>query len=352
MAGPHNRNFISPWLDAKRREDGTWSLPEYPCEIRNVAPDDPRNKRWIPGEYQDGIDNATDTSMTQTWSGQKLWDGDQQPLDWDVDLPANVRRLAVVPHMPNQPMKEYFARLKALEPRHFSDRHFDDIFRNLPDDWVTMRRCILWAESFGIHTQTNPAEWAGQEKELLPAVYTTPRPNTVTICVGVLGSSEEETSERTNLTEYDYLEFLFAKDQEGRIIQVYSYPPSGACRNIFSTYSFIPPMGTTSITPFACFKLRGVWQGDSLEWDPRIKNEDMQWFTEMSPQLRNALVNKKNIDVNLEPCSSRRQDTRKTNPVLWPDNSWQGNVAKARMWDELQKTPPGNYGSCSPTANR
>lgn len=25
-------------------------------------------------------------------------------------------------------------------------------------------------------------------------------------------------------------------------------------------------------------------------------------------------------------------------PVLWPENSWEGNAAKARLWDELHKS--------------
>ncbi|CAE8702963.1 unnamed protein product, partial [Polarella glacialis] len=49
---------VSPWVDAKQDEEGKWHLPEYPCEIRGLAPDDPKNQSWRPGEYQPGVDNV------------------------------------------------------------------------------------------------------------------------------------------------------------------------------------------------------------------------------------------------------------------------------------------------------
>merc|ERR1711924_111878 len=86
--------------------------------------------------------------------------------------------------------------------------------------------------------------------------------------------------------EYDYLEFLYARDQDERVIQIRPFTSCGIMRHRFSTYSFVPPRGTTSITPYASFKIRGVWKGASIEWNAKIPNEDMDWFTDMSPEMR------------------------------------------------------------------
>merc|ERR1719287_42536 len=107
-------------------------------------------------------------------------------------------------------MKEMFARMKAVEPRSFEDRHFDDIFRDLPSRWRTMSRQVAWAEGFGVHTEDEPAEWRGLEEWLTPAVYVTPRPDTVTICVGALGAEAEHRFHDVLSTmepgaEYDFL---------------------------------------------------------------------------------------------------------------------------------------------------
>merc|ERR1740121_3247809 len=159
-------------------------------------------------------------------------------------------------------------------------------------EWPALLRQARHAESFGIHTEEAPAEWEGQELELVPAVYATPRPDTVTLCVGVAGHdpSQGPPTEEIPGAEFDFLELLYAKDQEGKMIQVLPFPSYGFQPVTFRTFSFVPPKGTTSITPFACFKIRGVWTGPSIEWDPEIGSDEMKWFTDMSPELRAELL--------------------------------------------------------------
>lgn len=278
---------VSPWMDAKQDEDGNWQLPEYPCEIRGLAPDDPKNVRWRPGEYQMGVDNVDrdENNAIRQWGGQKMWEGDRPPWEWNPKrLPPNLQALLKVPHMPGQPLKEMFARMKALEPREFEDKYFSEILRDLPEAWPRYLRRIKWAEGFGIHTEDSPAEWSGQEDALVPAAYLTPRKDTVTMCVGIKGSSSSSSSSirPSPGTEYDFLDFLYAKDQEGKLIQVMAFESSGMTPAVFWTYSFVPPIGTTSITPFASFRFRGVWKGMTIEWDPTVGSEDMRWFTDGS----------------------------------------------------------------------
>eukprot|EP00437_Effrenium_voratum_P050795 CAMPEP_0181540690 /NCGR_PEP_ID=MMETSP1110-20121109/77022_1 /TAXON_ID=174948 /ORGANISM="Symbiodinium sp., Strain CCMP421" /LENGTH=261 /DNA_ID=CAMNT_0023672351 /DNA_START=58 /DNA_END=840 /DNA_ORIENTATION=+ len=228
-----------------------------------------------------GVDNVD--SEAREWGGQKLWDGDLPPREWNPKrLPPNVQDLLQVPHMPGQPLKETFARMKALEPRLFEDRYFKDIFRDLPKDWRYLLQRISWAEKRGA------AAWAlaGQEDLLVPAVYHTPRPDTATICVGDSGPSPPLTPGY----EYDFLDLLYVKDQEGKVVQVVPWECCGISPAVFWTYSFKPPKGTTCLTPFAAFKLRGVWQGDAVEWDPDQGSEDMDWFTNMAPELRRELA--------------------------------------------------------------
>eukprot|EP00913_Durusdinium_trenchii_P002727 g2523.t1 len=151
-----------------------------------------------------------------------------------------------------------FARMKALEPRLFEDKHFNDIFRDLP-----------------------------KESLLVPAIYHTQRPDTATICVGVSSSNDSSPSTPPVLSsyEYDFLELL-RKDQEGKVVQVVPWESCGIKPAIFWTYSFQPPRGTTSLTPFAAFKLRGVWQGEAVErwtgsptWHP---NSEGNWLIQSS----------------------------------------------------------------------
>lgn len=337
-------DYVSPWIDATVGADGHWQLPQYPCEIKGLAPDDAKNKGWTPGSYQDGVDNTDrdEDNQVREWGGQKMWEGDRPPRDWNpAKYPENVQALLKVPHMPGQPVKEMFARMKALDPRPFQDKYFEEILRDMVPEWPALLRLTQYAEGFGVHTEEAPAEWAGQEDELVPAVYPTPRPATVTICVGIAGydSSLGPPTIEIPGTEYDYLEFLYAKDQEGKVIQILPFPNYGYTPATFHTYSFIPPKGTSSITPFACFKLRGVWSGRPIEWDPDVGSEEMQWFTDMEPELRLQLADKGKLQAKSKAqiAAIRYPKAEKALPKLWPENSWEGNAAKARVWDEMQR---------------
>lgn len=332
---------VSPWIDGTQDADGNWYLPEYQCEIKGLAGDDPKNRKWTPGEYEIGVDNVDvdpENNQVREWGGQKMWDGDEPPAEWDPKkYTANQQLLLQVPRLPGQPVKEMFARMKAIEPRLFEDKHFGEIRRNMLDTWPAMLRFSKYAESFGIHTEQEPAEWRGQEDELVPAVYPTARKDTVTLCVG-LGDFDENTPKvMIPGTEYDYLEFLYAKDQEGKVIQIMPFQNCGMNPAIFATYSFVPPKGTTQITPFACFKIRGAWQGLPIAWDASVGSEEMQWFTDMTPEMRLMFTEKDNLQgkSKAQVDSIQRPKTKKQQPVLWPENSWEGNAAKARMWDEM-----------------
>eukprot|EP00930_Biecheleria_cincta_P022704 TRINITY_DN16545_c1_g1_i1.p1 TRINITY_DN16545_c1_g1~~TRINITY_DN16545_c1_g1_i1.p1 ORF type:complete len:372 (+),score=70.51 TRINITY_DN16545_c1_g1_i1:39-1154(+) len=332
---------VSPWIDATKDEEGKWQLPKYPCEVRGLAPDDPKNVSWRPGEYAQGVDNTDHdkNNILREWGGQKMWEGERPPREWNSRrLPPHMQELLKVPHMPGQPMKEMFARMKALEPRLFTDKYFTEVKRNLPQAWPHLLRRIRWAESFGINTEANPAEWAGQEKQLVPAVYLTPRFDTVTVCVGTSGASSSSSKVIPGV-EYDYLELLYAKDQEGKLIQVVPFESCGMTPAVFWSYSFIPPKGTTSITPFASFKFRGVWKGDDIEWDSAVGSQDMDWFTNMDAETRRhmadpaLLEDRSKAEVDAVKVPKREKEV----PVLWPENSYQGNAAKARMWDQIPK---------------
>jgi len=321
--------FISPWHDAQHGDDGTLKLPRYPCEIAGLPENDKRRANWTPGEYDDGVDNkANDEGLM--WQGMKVFDDEKQKHEWERHLPSRAVRLLNIPHMPGQPMKEYFARLKAIEPRYFSDRHFEHILRDLPEGWERMIYETRWAETFGVHTEGSAAEWVGQEADCLPAAYCTARDEVVTICVGMADAADSVSI--PSVAEYDYLEYLYAKDQEGKVMQIRRYETFGILKNRFSTYSFVPPRGTASVTPFACFKIRGVWEGLTIEWDPSQRNEDMMWFTQMGPSLRSKLANvkklrgkvKAEVEAFLQQAASPEQSARD-----WPPNSFEGNAEKA-----------------------
>merc|ERR1712187_367641 len=162
---------------------------------------------------------------------------------------------------------------------------------------------------------------------------------TVTICVGVHGFDDTHDPGTMLIpgAEYDYLEFLYAKDQEDKLITIMPFDNTGIHRTIFSTYSFVPPKGTTSITPYACFKIRGAWVGTTIEWDEDVGSEEMAWFQEMSPEERLALTDKSKMSAQhkAECDTVRYAKNRKVEPVLWPENSWEGNCAKARVWDMM-----------------
>jgi len=191
-------------------------------------------------------------------------------------------------------------------------------------------------ENFGVHTWDTPAEWAGQEEQLVPAVYVTPRPDIVTLCVGIAGhdASLEPGVLEIPGSEYDFLELLYARDQEGKIMQILPFPNHGLTPAIFCTFSFVPPRGTTSITPFAAFKIRGAWRGSPIEWDPEVGSDEMQWFTEMEPELRSRLADKGKLQAKHKEqiAAIRHHKLEKARPVLWPESSWEGNAAKARAW--------------------
>eukprot|EP00747_Dinoflagellata_sp_TGD_P162685 gnl/TRDRNA2_/TRDRNA2_180554_c0_seq1.p1 gnl/TRDRNA2_/TRDRNA2_180554_c0~~gnl/TRDRNA2_/TRDRNA2_180554_c0_seq1.p1 ORF type:complete len:393 (-),score=75.40 gnl/TRDRNA2_/TRDRNA2_180554_c0_seq1:81-1259(-) len=337
--------FISPWHDAVQEKDGSWTLPKYPCEIPYLNREDPKFQPWTPGEYILGIDNADadpETGQLREWGGQKMWEGQEPPKDYNPrKFPEHIQRLLDVPHMPGQPFKEMFARLKAINPAHFEDRDYDDILHTLPELWEEMYKRAQWAEKFGINTEDEPGEWLPDVPECLPAVYCTPRPDTVTMCCGYMPEKPDANPlAQTPGAEYDYLEYLYAKDQEGKPIQIFNYSVNGMLRHQYATYSFVPPMGTTSITPYACWKIRGVWKGDTIAWNPEIKNSEMNWFTDMSPEMRKQLANPDQLDRKAKAIIGdiRYGKVRKVEPVLWPEDSWEGNAMKAREWDELNPT--------------
>jgi hypothetical protein len=157
LAGP-----ISPWVDAQIDEDGVLKLPEYDSELPKANPN-----KWVPGEFVEGVDNIeknAEGSSVKEWGGMKLQTG---PVGSDLLVdptayPAHIERLMKVPHMPGQPAKEMWARLKALEPRMFQDPEFASIHRTLPEQWKKFVGYTKWAESFGINTESSPAEWVGQ----------------------------------------------------------------------------------------------------------------------------------------------------------------------------------------------
>merc|ERR1712232_53174 len=188
------------------------------------------------------------------------------------------------------------------DPRPFEDKHFDEILRNLPEGWPKMLRLIRWAESFGMHSESSPAEWAGQELELVPAAYVTPRPDAVTICVGDLEDRPEEGQQALRAgCEYDYLEFLYARDQNNKVIQIRPFTSNGILRHRFSTFTFVPPQGTSLITPIACFKIRGVWKGDPIVWDAEVPNKDMEWLADAGDVVIAALKSECDLPPRLVP---------------------------------------------------
>lgn len=335
LAGP-----ISPWVDASVGEDGALKLPEYDSELPTANPN-----KWVPGEFTDGVDNIeknAEGNSVKEWGGMKVQTG-PAGLNARADLlvdpteyPAHVERLMKVPHMPGQPAKEMWARLKAVEPRMFEDPEFSSIQRNLPEQWKKFVHYTRWAESFGINTESAPAEWLGHELACVPAVYATPRFDVVSICVGISAAPGElVTLPEAPGAEYDFLEYLYAKDQEGKVIQIQDYKCHGIEKISFVEFSFVPPEGTSSITPYACFKIRGVWMGERITWDQHIENPDMQWFTDMPIEERREFAEEGKLQVSEEEEPTRRRKTRKVLPKLWPENSWEGNCAKARAWDSM-----------------
>mmetsp|Transcript_28146 Transcript_28146/g.51468 ORF Transcript_28146/g.51468 Transcript_28146/m.51468 type:complete len:401 (-) Transcript_28146:100-1302(-) len=349
--------LVSPWTDAKKDGSGKWILPAYDCEIKGLDGEDPKNTKWTPGEYGEGIDNVMNDSegnKIKEWNGFGVVDEDTE-LPFDPSLyPEVVQNLVKVPHMPGQPMKEMFARLKAVEPSLFEDKYANDILKALLPEWKKYSGYTKWAESFGIHTDKEPGEWAGQQMEVCPSAYVTPRADAVTICVGIakeapkappkggaLAIEEEEDWPVAEVpgAEFDFLTHLYAKDQEGKVFAIFPYESHGIRKVSFATVSIVPPKGTQTITPYASFKIRGVWRGRTIEWNPEIENEAMQWFTDMTPETRKELADPNLLSGESADAISniRYKKSRKQLPVLWPENSWEGNALKARMWDQLNK---------------
>jgi len=316
--------LFSPWVDAKPDKEGNWQLPQYNCEEIGLEKDDPKNVMWKPGDYLPGVDNAfkdPETEQIMEYGGEKMWEGEEPPEDYDPSqFPQNVQKLLTVPYLPSQPLKNSYARLKAIQPESFEDRNYDAIYRDMPRAWKRMSKKVVWAESFGCNQESSPGEWQGQEFDLVPAVYHTPRADALTICVGNAvkeGEKPRLSSPSIEGTEYDYLEYLYAKDQLGRIIQIRPGDDPGMYKTTFMTYSFAPPTGTSEVTPFAFFAIRGVWEGTTVKWDTTVENKHMKWFSEAAPQKPEAKAAPKKIQ-----------------PVLWPENSWEGNCARAREWNQ------------------
>jgi len=285
----------------------------------------------------DNVEKNAQGNNIKEWGGQKTgYAGDMQFSNLDpFDYPDNIQNLMKVPHMPGQPVKEMFARLKATEPRIFEDPDFCSIQRNMPEEWRKYVAYTKWAEGCGINTEQAPSEWQGHELECTPAVYVTLRPDTVTLCVGIAGDPDEMgSSDVAEGTEYDFLEYLYAKDQEGKVIQIMPFKSMGTERISFAQYSFVPPQGTSSITPYACFKIRGVWEGERIPWDRFEVNPDMQWFTDMPVEERAALGDPDKLELRQDEERPRQKKSRKPLPKLWPEDSWEGNAAKARLWEQ------------------
>lgn len=311
---------ISPWIDGAKDKHGNWCLPEYPCEIKGLAHDDPRNRPWKPGDYDAVIDG--DSSEAAALNETRLQKSEEvyRSRGTRGKVPPGYLEMLKVPHMPGQPLKEMFAKLKAVQPRIFEDRFVELIHNDLPQNWKHLARKAQWAEGFGLHRETSPAEWAGQEDALTPAAYRTPRVDCVNLCVGV--AQPRPPPVPIEGAEFDFLELLYARDQDGNIIQIREFQAGGIKTSSFWSISFTPPEGTSSITPFACFKIRGVWQGAALTWDPKVKNPEMAWFTSTAPELRGSL-------------DSEARKTRMAEDVTtFPENSWEGNCAKDRAWND------------------
>lgn len=319
---------FSPWADAKPDAQGKLILPTYSCELPGV------DKEWTPGDYEDGVDNIEKNETgnnIKEWGGQRFNPGEREKPFWQQIASIYEEKPAItkVPHMPGQPIKEMFARLKAAEPRIFEDVDFLSIHRDLPEGWKKFVEYIHWSEGCGINTEQG-ADWKGHDTECLPAMYVSHREGVVVICVGIAQDAEEEGIQWAPGADYDFLEYLYAKDQDGNVIQIQPYKSMGLEKISFAQYSFVPPAGTSQITPYACFKLRGVWMGSPIPWSRDLENPDMAWFSERSVEERAAL----GLGVPRASAAERQKKSRKQLPKLWPENSWEGNAAKARFWDK------------------
>merc|ERR1719265_2947945 len=122
-----------------------------------VERDDPRIRDWVPGEYEDGLDNA-DPETESLWGGLKQWEGETKPKGYTC--PEWAQKVFNVPHMPGQPLKEILAREKARDPRPFEDKFHSQKKRTLGEGWRHWVKCAKAAEKFGIATNDDPGEFA------------------------------------------------------------------------------------------------------------------------------------------------------------------------------------------------
>lgn len=350
--------YISPWLGATQNKSGEWALPTYYTELRDAKPGDQRAEPWQPGNYTDGVDNvniipSSEGDEREEWGAQKMWEGTAPPRGWSLEqyTPAE-QRLLDVPHMPGQPLREIFARQKALDPRPFEDRFFDQIHRTLPEKWRALAKHAAWFEAFGVNEASENA--GDEEREAVPVLHKTDRPDTVVISVGVSEVTPGEMRANTeddqayveevvmsfeehsaSTAPFDFMELLYARDHEGKLIQGRRFRSKGMVKRGFVSYAFVPPKGTRSITPFACFNTRGAWRGTTIGWDATLENEDMAWFTDMDIQTRYELADWEKLDEATRRQVRQRQVQKKVKPepIIWPENTWQGNAAKARTWN-------------------
>jgi len=315
-------------------------------EIPKLKRDDPKCYNWRPGEWKNEVDNVDDEG--QLWGGLKQWEGEEKPPGYEC--PEWAQKIFDVPYMPGQPLKELMAREKARDPRPSEDKFHKDKSYSMPEGWEYNLYGARLIEKFGIHTLSDMGEWEGQEADCIPEAHCAflheSQTDTVTILVGAgWFKTKNETEEGKNDgdvpevpevegAEYDFLEYLYAKDQEGKCIFIERFISPGITKDpLAACFHFVPPKGTSKVTPYACFKIRGAWRGETIEWNSGIENEEYKWFTEMKPEMRKILAD---YD-KLEPENKKKVDeikypkTRKKQPVLWGENSYEGNLLKAKQ---------------------
>lgn len=300
---------------------------------------------WQPGEFQDGVDNVDDEGMV--WGGLKQWEGDEKPPGYEC--PEWAQKIFDVPYMPGQPLKETLAREKARDARPFEDKFHKSKSYTMNEGWEYHMFGAKEAEKFGILTEADPGEWGGQEVDCVPEAHCAfmhvSQTDTVSVLVGKGWCKNKYESEEgkndgevpeveiVDGAEFDFLEYLYAKDQEGKVIFIERFFSPGITKEpLAACFHFVPPKGTSKVTPYASFKIRGVWRGETIAWNPTIENEESKWFTEMVPEVRKVLAdydklepeNKKKVDEIKYPKAKKRE------LKLWPENSYEGNMLKQK----------------------
>eukprot|EP00435_Cladocopium_sp_Y103_P016209 s943_g4.t1 len=228
------------------------------------------------------------------------------------------------------------------------DRYYKDIFRDLPKDRTGgtfcsassgLKNVVFAAKSHQAPLLDRKNCWCQQS--ITPSGLT-PQQFALGDRARYLDFPESSSDSSSSQPLSDGYEYV-AWRKFCRHLTVVPWESCGIYPAVFWTYSFKPPRGTSSLTPFAAFKLRGVWEGEAIEWDPTHGSEErlfeMDWFTNMAPELRRQLADPKLLEGphKIEVESLPRPKREKELPVLWPENSWQGNVAKAKIWDQLQQ---------------